>query len=36
MHGDYERSVYIFQSKASIVLGFADASPAFGIAITGH
>ena len=25
-----------FQSKAGIVLGFADASPAFGIAIAGH
>ena len=36
MYGDYERSVYIFQSKAGIVLDFADASPAFGIAIAGH
>ncbi len=36
MYGDYERSVYIFQFKAGIVLGFADAFAAVGITITSH
>ena len=36
MYGDYERSVYIFQFKAGIVLDFADAFTAFGITITSH